>query len=52
MTGRKPNSGPYIVSYTGHGGKVFNMERHTWADACAVMRELLIEGYSPSVRFT
>jgi len=43
---RKPNSGPYKVSCRdAHTGKVTEREAPTWADACALMRELLIAGF-------
>jgi hypothetical protein len=41
---RKPNSGPYIVKYRRHVGVESRQECHTWADACALMRSLLIDG--------
>lgn len=40
---RRPNAGPYVVSYADHSGKTYAQERHTWRDACDLMRELLIE---------
>jgi len=53
MPGRIPNSGPYIVSHRiSKDGAIFEHERHTWADACALMRQLLIDGgYDIQVRF-
>lgn len=40
---RKPNSGPYVVSWKPYNGVRSQQECHTWADACALMRQLLIE---------
>jgi hypothetical protein len=41
---RKPNAGPYVISFTDERGRPRSVERHTWADACAFMRECLIQG--------
>lgn len=40
---RKPNSGPYVIKYEDHRGQTYAQERHTWKDACDLMRALLIE---------
>lgn len=50
---RRPNSGPYVVSWAGKfGGAVSSREFQLWADACSFMRVLLVEGYVPSVAFS
>jgi len=39
---QRPNSGPYVIDYADHFGKVFAQERHTLRNACDLMRDLLI----------
>lgn len=52
MKTRKPNAGPYIVSYRTYSGALVERECQTWSYACAVMRAFLMEGYAEvSVRF-
>jgi hypothetical protein len=49
---RKPNAGPYVIDYADHFGKVFAQERHTWRDACDLMRALLVDNFiNITVRF-
>jgi len=49
---RKPNSGPYVVSWKQYDGVCLEQECHTWDDACRFMRQLLIDGCEiTSVRF-
>jgi hypothetical protein len=49
---RKPNAGPYVITYDDERGQAHAVERHTWADACAFMRECLIRGMAVTgVRF-
>jgi hypothetical protein len=42
---RRPDAGPYVIEYADHFGKKFAQERHTWRDACDLMRELLIGNF-------
>ena len=52
MSGRVPNSGPYVVTYGYGRGISSSHECHTWIDACMFMRYLLLEGYTEiNVRF-
>lgn len=49
---RRPNCGPYVVSWANQfGGAVSSKEFQLWADACAFMRALMVDGFTPSVRF-
>lgn len=49
---RKPNAGPYVIDYADYHGKTFSQERHTWRDACDLMRDLLIANFlNVTVRF-
>lgn len=43
MANRRCNAGPYIIRYIDSHGQARGIERHTWADACAFMRECLIQ---------
>ena len=43
---RKPNSGPYVVTYGNGSGYSTQRECHTWAEACSLMRRALIEGFT------
>lgn len=48
---RNPNTGPYVVTY-GRSGFTSQQECQTWADACHLMRHLLVEGHEiVQVRF-
>lgn len=49
---RAMNGGPYIVSHRKAYTDVWvHEERHLWADACALMRERMIEGHEVKVAF-
>lgn len=49
MTTRRPNTGPYIVRYRHEVRpncfEKYSVECHTWAQACAVMRSLVIANF-------
>lgn len=44
MKTRKPNTGPYVVTYSFYSGGAISYECHTWAEAVRGMRNLLISG--------
>ena len=48
---RNPNTGPYVVSGIRFGVSCDQTECATWADACRLMRALLIDSYIVSVGF-
>jgi len=52
MANRKPNQGPYVVSWRTYYGIACEAECQTWKQACDKMRELLIaDNEEVSVRF-
>jgi hypothetical protein len=51
MSARRPNSGPYVVTYSLSGVEKGRDECHTWADACKFMRDCLVMGYDVAVVF-
>lgn len=52
MQTRRPNTGPYIVTYEHpFNGLKSEVECNTWSQTCEFMRSMLIKDYKVSVRF-